>query len=202
MVSYRRCARQSAPPWRFSMKRSGACAYPRRPTWGPPYRSHHHRLPEADPGSGLSIDLELTMDTVNLGKEKFDLAIRGTISVAPNLITRQPGQSPVILAASLSPSCRPARFAGRLSALPVKKRAEPVPSQATLTSPGNAKTRMTAKHGMGHNRKETLKWLAGMPSFSQNAVLTPNDLHSSLRRLQGDREVGRPPRHLHCALLR
>lgn len=49
---------------------------------------------------GLSIDLELTTETVNLVEEKFDLAIRGTISVEPNLITRQLGESPVILSAS------------------------------------------------------------------------------------------------------
>jgi DNA-binding transcriptional LysR family regulator len=49
---------------------------------------------------GLSIDLELSMDTVNLVEQKFDLAIRGTITVEPNLITRQLGASPVILSAS------------------------------------------------------------------------------------------------------
>jgi DNA-binding transcriptional LysR family regulator len=49
---------------------------------------------------GLSIDLELSMETVNLVEQKFDLAIRGTITVEPNLITRQLGASPVILSAS------------------------------------------------------------------------------------------------------
>lgn len=49
---------------------------------------------------GLSIDLELGIDTVNLVEEKFDLAIRGTISIEPNLVTRKLGESPIILAAS------------------------------------------------------------------------------------------------------
>ncbi len=49
---------------------------------------------------GLSIDLELTMETVNLVEQKFDLAIRGTISIEPNLVTRQLGASPVIVSAS------------------------------------------------------------------------------------------------------
>lgn len=49
---------------------------------------------------GLSIDLELSMETVNLVEQKFDLAIRGTITIEPNLITRQLGASPVILSAS------------------------------------------------------------------------------------------------------
>jgi DNA-binding transcriptional LysR family regulator len=49
---------------------------------------------------GLSIDLELSMDTVNLVEEKFDLAIRGTISIEPNLITRQLGASPVVVCAA------------------------------------------------------------------------------------------------------
>ena len=49
---------------------------------------------------GLSIDLELSMETVNLVEQKFDLAIRGTITIEPNLITRQLGASPIILSAS------------------------------------------------------------------------------------------------------
>ncbi len=49
---------------------------------------------------GLSIDLDLSPDAVNLVGEKFDLAIRGTISVEPNLITRQLGESPFIVCAS------------------------------------------------------------------------------------------------------
>jgi DNA-binding transcriptional LysR family regulator len=49
---------------------------------------------------GLSIDLELSTDTVNLVEEKFDLAIRGTISIEQNLVTRQLGASPVIVCAA------------------------------------------------------------------------------------------------------
>ncbi|MBR0556256.1 LysR family transcriptional regulator [Ciceribacter sp. L1K23] len=49
---------------------------------------------------GLSIDLDLSLDTVNLVEENFDLAIRGTISLEPNVITRQIGSSPVVVCAA------------------------------------------------------------------------------------------------------
>ncbi len=49
---------------------------------------------------GISIELDLSLETVNLIDEKFDLAIRGTISVEPNVITRQLGTSPVVVCAS------------------------------------------------------------------------------------------------------
>jgi DNA-binding transcriptional LysR family regulator len=49
---------------------------------------------------GLSIDIELSSDPVNLVEQHFDLAIRGTISVEPNLITRQLGASPILVSAS------------------------------------------------------------------------------------------------------
>lgn len=56
------------------------------------------RFLELNPG--LSIELDLSLETVNLIEQKFDLAIRGTISVEPNVITRQLGASPVMVAAS------------------------------------------------------------------------------------------------------
>lgn len=49
---------------------------------------------------GLSIDLDLSLATVNLVDEKFDLAIRGTISLEPNVVTRQIGGSPILVCAS------------------------------------------------------------------------------------------------------
>ncbi len=49
---------------------------------------------------GISIDLDLSLEAVNLVEEKFDLAIRGTISVEPNVITRQIGSSPILICAS------------------------------------------------------------------------------------------------------
>lgn len=49
---------------------------------------------------GLSIDLDLSLETVNLVEEKFDLAIRGTISLEPNVVTRQIGVSPIVVCAS------------------------------------------------------------------------------------------------------
>ncbi|WP_269456287.1 LysR family transcriptional regulator [Rhizobium quercicola] len=51
---------------------------------------------------GLSIDLDLSLQTVNLVEEKFDLAIRGTISLEPHVITRQIGASPIVVCASPS----------------------------------------------------------------------------------------------------
>jgi DNA-binding transcriptional LysR family regulator len=49
---------------------------------------------------GLSIDLDLSLDVVNLIEGNFDLAIRGTVSVEPNIVTRQIGASPMIACAS------------------------------------------------------------------------------------------------------
>ncbi|MFG1343913.1 LysR substrate-binding domain-containing protein [Xanthobacter autotrophicus DSM 431] len=49
---------------------------------------------------GISIDLDLSMDAVNLVEEKFDLAIRGTISIEPNVVTRQIGASPIQVCAT------------------------------------------------------------------------------------------------------
>lgn len=48
----------------------------------------------------LTIDLDLSIDPVNLIEEGFDLAIRGRISVEPNSVTRQIGISPIVLCAS------------------------------------------------------------------------------------------------------
>lgn len=48
----------------------------------------------------LAIELDLSYAAVNLVEAGFDLAIRGTISVEPNLVTRKLGASPVLLAAS------------------------------------------------------------------------------------------------------
>ncbi len=49
---------------------------------------------------GLSIDLDLSLKTVNLIEERFDIAIRGTISLEPNIVTRQIGASPILVCAS------------------------------------------------------------------------------------------------------
>ena len=49
---------------------------------------------------GISIELSLTPDAVNLVEERFDLAIRGTISLEPNVVTRKIGASPIVLCAS------------------------------------------------------------------------------------------------------
>ena len=43
---------------------------------------------------------DLSLDTVNLVDEKFDPAIRGTISLEPNVVTRQIGGSPILVCAS------------------------------------------------------------------------------------------------------
>lgn len=48
----------------------------------------------------LSIDLDVSLEAVNLIEAGFDLAIRGTISVEDNLVTRKIGQSPIHLCAS------------------------------------------------------------------------------------------------------
>lgn len=48
----------------------------------------------------LSIDVTLSHRAVNLIEEGYDLAIRGTIVVEPNLITRHIGDSPLVLCAS------------------------------------------------------------------------------------------------------
>lgn len=49
---------------------------------------------------GVSLELDLSHGTVNLIEEGFDLAIRGTITVEPNLVTRRIGASPVLVCAS------------------------------------------------------------------------------------------------------
>ena len=48
----------------------------------------------------LSIELNLTNETVNLVEQGFDLGIRSTISIEPNLVTRQIGASPIFVCAS------------------------------------------------------------------------------------------------------
>lgn len=50
----------------------------------------------------ISIEMDLSHGAVNLVEQGFDLAIRGTISVEPNLITRQIGASEIILCAASS----------------------------------------------------------------------------------------------------
>lgn len=49
---------------------------------------------------GIAIELDYSYATVNLVEEGFDLAIRGTISVEPNIVTRQIGASPIVVCAS------------------------------------------------------------------------------------------------------
>lgn len=56
------------------------------------------RFLELNPG--LAIELDLSLETVNLVEERFDLAIRGTISVEPNVVTRQIGASPILVCAA------------------------------------------------------------------------------------------------------
>ena len=56
------------------------------------------RFLELNPG--LSIELDLSLERVNLVEENFDLAIRGAISVEPNVVTRQIGASPIIVCAA------------------------------------------------------------------------------------------------------
>ncbi|MBE7184521.1 MAG: LysR family transcriptional regulator [Methylobacterium mesophilicum] len=48
----------------------------------------------------VSIDLQLSTDTVDLIGQGYDLAIRGALTVEPTLITRRIGSSPVIACAS------------------------------------------------------------------------------------------------------
>ena len=48
----------------------------------------------------LTIDLDLSFDTVNVVEQGFDLAIRATVSVEENLITRAIGDSPIRICAS------------------------------------------------------------------------------------------------------
>ena len=48
----------------------------------------------------VSIDISFSHRAVNLIEEGYDLAIRGTIAVEPNLITRHIGDSPMIVCAS------------------------------------------------------------------------------------------------------
>lgn len=48
----------------------------------------------------VSIDMSFSNSAVNLIEEGFDLAIRGTISVEENLITRHIGDSPLMICAS------------------------------------------------------------------------------------------------------
>ncbi|WP_224703566.1 LysR family transcriptional regulator [Devosia aquimaris] len=48
----------------------------------------------------LSIDLSFSHASVNLIEDGYDLAIRGVISVEPNLITRHIGDSPLMICAS------------------------------------------------------------------------------------------------------
>jgi len=48
----------------------------------------------------VSIDITFTHRAVNLIDEGYDLAIRGTIAIEPNLITRHIGDSPLIICAS------------------------------------------------------------------------------------------------------
>lgn len=48
----------------------------------------------------LSIDLSFSHTSVNLIEDGYDLAIRGVISVEPNLITRHIGDSPLMICAS------------------------------------------------------------------------------------------------------
>ncbi len=49
---------------------------------------------------GIAVDLDLSHGAVNLVEQGFDLAIRGTLSVEPNLITRQIGSSPIHITAA------------------------------------------------------------------------------------------------------
>jgi DNA-binding transcriptional LysR family regulator len=48
----------------------------------------------------ISIEMDLSYGAVNLIEQGFDLAIRATISVEPNLITRRIGASPLFVCAS------------------------------------------------------------------------------------------------------
>jgi DNA-binding transcriptional LysR family regulator len=48
----------------------------------------------------VTIDLDLSMDAVKLVEDGFDLAVRGTITLEPNLVTRQVGTSPIVVCAS------------------------------------------------------------------------------------------------------
>lgn len=43
----------------------------------------------------ITIELDLSNQAKNLIEQRFDLAIRGTLAVEPNLVTRQLGQSPL-----------------------------------------------------------------------------------------------------------
>lgn len=50
--------------------------------------------------AGVSIDLTLSTDAVDLVGGGYDLAIRGALAVEPTLVTRQIGWSPIIVCAS------------------------------------------------------------------------------------------------------
>lgn len=49
---------------------------------------------------GITLELDLSNTARNLIEDRFDLAIRGTVAVEPNLITRKLGEAPLLLVAS------------------------------------------------------------------------------------------------------
>jgi len=49
---------------------------------------------------GVHVEVSYSHSTVNLIEEGFDLAIRGTLTLEPNLITRSLGHSPIVVCAS------------------------------------------------------------------------------------------------------
>lgn len=48
----------------------------------------------------ISVEMDLSYSVVNLIEQGFDLAIRATISVEPNIVTRRIGASPIFICAS------------------------------------------------------------------------------------------------------
>ncbi len=59
----------------------------------PPDLGDNHIVPVVNEFSpthpAVTIDLDLSLETVDLVEQGFDLAVRGTIAVEPNMITRK-----------------------------------------------------------------------------------------------------------------
>lgn len=70
----------------------------------PPDLAEDHIVPVVNEflarNPAVAVELDLSLEAVDLVAQGFDLAVRGTISVEPNTVTRRIGSSPIVICAA------------------------------------------------------------------------------------------------------